>query len=94
MNEVYILTITTEMSYEHPVVQVFVYRDMESALRAYSVEVDKAREEAEDYESPHEEKEIATESFRCFRILDCDCNDAITVEVQAKEIIGDDSEDI
>ncbi len=94
MNEVYTLTVTKEVTEEHPEVQVLVYQNMEGALKAYSVAVDQAREEAENYASAREEHEIVTDSYRWFQIVDTDGCESITIEVETKEIIGDDSDDI
>lgn len=94
MNEVYILIITKEITDMRPEVRVAVYRNMESALNAYSVSVDEARAEAEDYELPHEDSEIATDTYRYFRIEDLYSNDAITIEIQARDIIGEEPDDI
>ena len=94
MNEVYILIITKEMTDIRAEVQVSVYQDMECASKAYSVAVDEARAEAEEYSFPHEDSELYTDSYRYFRIEDLHGCDSITIEVHEKEIIGDDSEDI
>ena len=94
MNEVYILTILKEVTDMRPEVQTAVYRDMSSALMGYNVSVDEARAEAEDYEFPHEESEICTDSYRYFRIEDLHSNDAITIEVQTKEVIGEEPDDL
>lgn len=94
MNEVYILIITKEIQDMRPEVQVAAYGDIESALSAYSVAVDEAREEAENYELPHEDSEIATDTYRYFRIEDLYSNDAVTVEVYTREIIGGETDDI
>lgn len=93
MNEVYILTIIKELSEEHPEWQVSVFHNMESALKAYEIAVDVARTEAEDYEFAHEDSEIATDTYRYFRIVDLHSVEAITIEVQTKEIIGEVSDD-
>lgn len=94
MNEVYILSIIKEASEAHPEVQISVYRNIESALKGYSVAVDDARAEAEDYEFPHEDSELATDTYRYFRIEDLHSVDAITIEVQTKDIIGEEPDDI
>lgn len=94
MNEVYILTIVKEIEDAHPEVRVEAYGNMETALNAYSVAVDYAREEAFDYEFPHEDSEIATETYRFFRIKDLHSIDAITITVESKEIIGEEPDDI
>ena len=94
MNEVYILIITKEIQDSRPEVQVSAYRNMESALTAYGVSVDEARAEAEEYEMPHEDSEIATDTYRYFRIEDLYSNDAIAIEIQTKEIIGEEPDDI
>jgi hypothetical protein len=93
MNEVYILTIIKELPEEHPEWQVSVFCNMESALRAYSISVDQARTEAEDYEFAHEDSELATDTYRYFRIYDLHGVETITIEVTSKEIIGEDSFD-
>lgn len=94
MNEVYILIITKEIQDARPEVRVAAYRNMDNALSAYGIAVDEARAESEDYEFPHEDSEIATETYRYFRIEDLYSNDAITVEVYARDIIGEEPEDI
>lgn len=88
MNEVYILMITKETTDQHPEAQAFAYGDMDSALNAYSVAVDEARTESEDYEFAHEDSEIVTDTYRYFRIEDLNSNDAITIVLQAQELIG------
>lgn len=94
MNNAYILIITKEITDMRPEVQVSVYRNMESALSAYGVAVDEARAEAEErFEFPHEDSEISTDSYRYFRIEDLNDNEAITIEVQTKEIIGEEPDD-
>lgn len=95
MNEVYILTIVKEIEHDHPEIQTSVHSNMESALRAYDIAVDEARGESlEHYGMPHEDNEIATDSYRYFRIEDMLGVEVITIEVQTKEIIGGDSDDI
>lgn len=94
MNEVYILIISKEKEHEHPEIEVSAYRNMDSALKAYSVSVDEARIESEEFGLCYEDKEIATESYRYFRIASCLGAESITIEVQTKEIIGEDSDDI
>lgn len=94
MNEVYILFRTQEIPDERPEVHISVYGNMQSALNAYSVAVDEAREDAEDYEFPHEDTEIATDTYRYFRIEDLYSKDAITIGVEVREIIGEEPDDI
>lgn len=95
MKEVYILNIVKESENECANSQVSVYSTMESALNAYSVAVDEARDEAyENYYATREEQEIATDTYRFFRIYDDTDYESITIEVLTKEIIGDDSDDI
>lgn len=94
MNEVYILTIITEEDEQHPEVRISAYQTMERALQAYGYEVDKAREEAENYAFSHEDSEIATDTYRFYRVEDLHSCNCITIELEPKEIIGDDTEDI
>lgn len=96
MNEVYILIITKEITDIRPEVQIAAYRNIESVLSAYSVAVDEARAEIDEsagYGLSHEDSEIATDTYRYFRIEDLYSNDAITIEVQTKEIIGEEPDD-
>lgn len=94
MNEVYILSIIKTLTDSRPEIQVSAYRDMFSAGMAYRVAVDEAREEAENYDFAHEDSEIVTETYKCFHIEDLYSNDSITIEIQQREIIGEDPDDI
>lgn len=94
MNQVHILTIAREFEDSCPETQITVYGDMECALNAYSLSVDEARVEAEDYEFAHEDSEICTDSYRYFRIEDLHSCDRITIEVETKEVIESVSDDI
>lgn len=94
MNEVYILIIVNEVPEDNPEVLVSAYQDMERALKAYSVSVDEARAEAEEYGCSNECKEICTESYRWYRIEDMLGSNAITIILEAKEIIESESDDI
>lgn len=97
MNEVHILIITNtkETTEDRPEVTVSVYRDMERAITAYNFAVEEARSEAEErYEWAHEDSEICTDSYRYFRIEEMYNYESITIEIQTKEIIGDDSDDL
>ena len=94
MNEVYIVTVIKEMQDEYPEAQHSAYLHIDDALRAYSALVDEARAESEDYELVNELDEICTETYRYYRIEDLYRADAITITVEAVEVIGDASEDI
>lgn len=93
MNEVCILNIIKERTDVYAEVESSVYQNMDSALRAYNVAVDDARTEAKDWYSPYED-EFATDSYRQFRILESNGGNALTIEVQTKEIIGEEPDDI
>jgi hypothetical protein len=94
MNEVYVLTNITETAEAYPELEVYVYSDIVSALTGYGVLIDKARGTAEDFEHAEEEDEVATDNYRWWQIKDSYGCGAITIELQAKEIIEGESDDI
>lgn len=94
MSEVYILIITKEIPERFPEIRATAYGNWDTALRAYHVAVDEARTDAEDYEFPHEDSEIATASYRCYRIEERYGLDTITVTLETSEVIGEESDDI
>lgn len=93
MKEVYILTVVKEIEEERPEVSVWVYGSMTAALNAYKSSVDEARADSEEYERPCENREIATENRRYFRIEDLQYKNSISISVEPREIIGEEPDE-
>lgn len=94
MNEVYILTIVKETADAHPEVEVSAYRSMDSAIRGFDAAVEGARCEVELYGSGREDIGICTDTYRSYRIKDIHNDETITIELQTREFIEDEPDDI
>ena len=93
MDEVYIITIVKETPEDYAEVRSAVYRDFDCAVKAYNFWVDEARNEADEkYCNISEDKEIATDSYRYYRIEDIVNYESITITVETKEIIETEDE--
>ena len=83
--KVYTLTVITEKESEHPKVEITIYKDLVTALKAYSDTIDGV--DTKGYEEIWEEDEIATAEYRWWRAFDRMGVDSVTIELEAKEVI-------